>query len=235
MLDEKNATDLIAAYDLVLDGCDNFTTRYLVNDACVITGKPFVSGAVFKFEGQLSVFNYRNGPTYRCLYPEPGDIATCSEVGVLATLTGIIGTMMATEAIKIISEKGLVLSGKLLVADALSMNFNQFEFESNPANQKISTLGPSLSSNCSIPFEITKDQLNLLNDYLLVDVRSAEEFVLNNNGGINIPLATLLDKTDELPHDKPIICSCRSGIQSVVAVQFLKEVGFQNAFSLKKN
>lgn len=125
---EKNAEELIAGYDLIIDGSDNFTTRYLVNDTCVKLNKPFVSGAILGFEGQLSVYNYNGGPTYRCLFPEPSAAANCAENGVLGILPGIIGAYMANEAVKIICHTGTVLSGKLLVINCLTNSSQVFEF-----------------------------------------------------------------------------------------------------------
>ena len=137
LLSKDNALALFADYDVVVDCSDNFATRYLVNDACVILGRPLVFGAIFKFEGQVSVFNYQNGPTYRCLYPEPpapGDAPSCAELGVLGVLPGLLGTMQAAEALKIILELGEVLSGRLLLVDALSMRFQRIAFRAVAAN-----------------------------------------------------------------------------------------------------
>ena len=140
LLTANNALEVITEYDIVIDGSDNFATRYLVNDACVILNKILVFGSIFKFEGQVSVFNYQNGPTYRCLYPEPpshGEIPNCAEAGVLGVLPGICGTLMANEVIKIITGTGKVLSGELLAFDALNMQFNFFKVVLNPENKKI--------------------------------------------------------------------------------------------------
>ena len=140
-LSPSNALDIIKEYDLVIDGSDNFPTRYLVNDACVISNKPLVFGSIFKFEGQVSVFNYKSGPTYRCLFPQPPQGSpNCSEIGVLGVLSGIIGTMMANEALKIILGIGETLSGKLLVFDALTTKTQLISFEKPPGNSKINSL-----------------------------------------------------------------------------------------------
>ncbi|MFP6854821.1 MAG: ThiF family adenylyltransferase [Opitutales bacterium] len=138
-----NALDLLSNYDLVVDGSDNFPTRYLVNDACVMAGKPLVFGSIFKFEGQVSVFNFENGPTYRCLFPEcpnPKDVPNCAEIGVFGALPGIIGAMQAVEVIKILTGVGTPLSGKLLIFDALSMRTQQITFTANPDNRTIDEL-----------------------------------------------------------------------------------------------
>src|ERR1035437_3341330 len=140
-LTSANALEIISHYDLVIDGSDNFPTRYLVNDACVMLNKPLVFGSIFKFEGQVSVFNYKNGPTYRCLFPEPPvDSPNCAEIGVLGVLPGIVGTIMANEALKIILCIGEVLSGKLFVLDALNFQTQVISFEKNPENLKIKSL-----------------------------------------------------------------------------------------------
>src|ERR1035437_5209301 len=140
-LTSANALEIISHYDLVIDGSDNFPTRYLVNDACVMLNKPLVFGSIFKFEGQVSVFNYKNGPTYRCLFPEPPiDSPNCAEIGVLGVLPGIIGTLMANEALKIILGIGEILSGKLFVLDALNFQTQIISFEKDPENLKISSL-----------------------------------------------------------------------------------------------
>ncbi|MEI6509301.1 MAG: HesA/MoeB/ThiF family protein, partial [Bacteroidota bacterium] len=139
-LNSENALQLFSDFDIIIDGSDNFATRYLVNDACVILNKPFVSGSIYKFQGQISVFNYHEGPTYRCLYPEPGDIPNCAEVGVLGVLPGIVGCLMANETIKMIIGNGEVLSGKLLVFDSLTMQFNTFGFSTVAENKNIKTL-----------------------------------------------------------------------------------------------
>ncbi|KAL3920412.1 MAG: hypothetical protein SGPRY_005260, partial [Prymnesium sp.] len=142
-LTAENALEIIAQYDLVVDGCDNFPTRFLVNDACVILGKPVVYGAIQKFEGQVSVFNYQGGPNYRDLLsepPPPGEVPSCAEAGVLGVLCGIIGTMQATEAIKIILGKGKTLSGRLMMYDALQMRFHEVKLGHNPHNKPITSL-----------------------------------------------------------------------------------------------
>jgi molybdopterin/thiamine biosynthesis adenylyltransferase len=138
-LNSQNALSVFAFYDIIIDGSDNFPTRYLVNDACVILGKPLVFGSIFKFHGQVSVFNYKNGPTYRCLYPQPpatDEVPNCSEIGVLGVLPGIIGTLMTNEVLKMITETGEILSGKLVMIDTLTLDFNSFSFKLNPANKK---------------------------------------------------------------------------------------------------
>lgn len=142
-IDTGNAMEIIRDYDVVVDGSDNFFTRYLVNDACVILNKPLVFGSIYKFEGQVSVLNYKDGPTYRCLYPEPpepGDIPACAEMGVLGALPGIIGILQATEVVKIITGLGNVLSGRLLTHNALDMSFRTFDFMTVPQNKQIKSL-----------------------------------------------------------------------------------------------
>ena len=177
-IDSKNALELMRTYDIIVDGSDNFATRYLINDACIILDKPMVSGAIYKFEGQVSVFNYNNGPTYRCIFPEPpnaDESPNCAEIGVIASLPGIIGTIQANEVIKIITGIGEVLSGKLLVIDTLTMNTHIFHFKLNEANKNIRLLKDTLQ-NCELPvISIQYDELQELmkedTNIQLVDVR----------------------------------------------------------------
>ncbi len=180
-INSSNALDIIRDYQVVVDGSDNFATRYLINDACVILGKPLVSGAIYKFEGQVSVLNYNDGPTYRCIFPEPpqeGESANCAEIGVIATLPGIIGTIQANEVIKIITGIGEVLSGKLLVMDTLTMRTNIFTFTLNPANKQITQLQdlPEYCAPTSGTIEYAALQTLIQRDkhLVLVDVREME-------------------------------------------------------------
>ncbi|MCC6690839.1 MAG: molybdopterin-synthase adenylyltransferase MoeB [Bacteroidia bacterium] len=239
-LNQQNALDIISKYNIIVDGTDNFPTRYLVNDACVILNKPFVFGSIFKFEGQVSVFNYKNGPTYRCLYPSPpapGEVPNCSEIGVLGILPGMIGTLQANEVIKMITNIGEVLSGKLLAFDALSMNVQIFEFTDNPENKKIKGLS-NYETVCSIQTnEITSEELkskiNLKEKFQLIDVREEYEHELKNIGGELIPLGNLLDNLSKIQKGIPVIIYCQSGLRSKKAAELLSEKGYKNIFSLK--
>ncbi len=235
----QNALDIVSKYDLVIDGSDNFPTRYLVNDACVIKGKPFVFGSIFKFEGQVSVFNYRKGPTYRCLYPEPpgeGEVPNCTEIGVLGVLPGICGTLMANEAIKMICGIGEVLSGTLLSFDTMKMEFSSFGIALDPANRKIDKLS-DYELFCGVSNEISalelKSKITRGEDFQLIDVREENEYKLKNIGGILIPLASLKENLDKIHVEKEIIVHCAMGARSKKAAQILKEKGFRKVYSLK--
>ena len=232
-LTRLNAVDLFSKYDIVVDGSDNFPTRYLVNDAAVLAGKPIVFGSIFKFEGQVSVFNYKEGPTYRCLYPTPPgahEAPNCSEIGVLGVLPGIIGALQANEVIKLICGIGEVLSGKLLLFDALSLNQSLLMFTKNN-ELKIQRLEDSYDVFCGIPklTEITLTELKASkSNYQLLDVRTDLERESENIGGIHIPLHELPARANEVLSDAPIVVYCKAGVRSAQAIQFLKESGFKN-------
>ncbi|WP_324674521.1 HesA/MoeB/ThiF family protein [Hymenobacter sp. GOD-10R] len=234
-----NARTLLADYDLVVDCSDNFATRYLLNDACVLLGKPFVFGAIFKFEGQISVFNYQGGPTYRCLFPEPPDDSpNCSEIGVLGVLPGIVGTFQANEAIKLITGVGEVLSGRLLMLDALTLAFTTFAFEAVAANRIPCELidNQLICETDAVP-EITaadlKQQLKGEKALLLLDVREEQEYATRNIGGRLIPLGQLAAALPTLARDKPIVVHCASGRRSQQAVRLLQAHGFEQVASLR--
>jgi adenylyltransferase/sulfurtransferase len=237
-LSKENALNIVKDYDLVIDGSDNFSTRYLANDACVILNKPLVSGSIFTFEGQVSVFNYKNGPTYRCLFPEPpsaGEMPNCAEIGVLGVLPGVIGTLMATEAIKIAAEIGETLSGKLLVYDALQMSFHSIQFAANSENQKIRILG-NYDFNCEIipNKEISAQELkNKRSEFVLIDVREPNEYAAFNIGGINIPLSKLENLYSEIPKNVKVVVHCQAGGRSAKAIRLLEDnYGFTNLLNL---
>lgn len=241
-LDVNNALDIISDYDLVIDGSDNFPTRYLINDACVILDKPFVSGAIYKFEGQLSVFNWQNGPTYRCIFPEPpadGESPNCADIGVVATLPGIIGTLQANEAIKIITQTGEVLSGKLLTMNVLDMNVHIFNCKLNPANKLITQLKTTAES-CALQPEISQVEYTEVEAMLakqhniqLIDVREMEEHLIGNIGGVNIPLSQFETRYTELNATHPIVLYCASGTRSNHFAKQLQKKGYNQVFNLK--
>jgi sulfur-carrier protein adenylyltransferase/sulfurtransferase len=238
LFSKENALEILGDYDLVIDGSDNFSTRYLSNDACVILNKPLVSGSIFKYEGQVSVFNYKNGPTYRCLFPESpsaDEMPNCAEIGVLGVLPGVIGTIMATEAIKIAAQIGEPLSGKLLVYDALQMSFNTLSFSANPENQKITSLG-EYDSDCDITTvkEITANELkNRLEEIILIDVREPYEHYTFNIGGLNLPLSELTQHLEDIPKDKTVVVHCQVGARSRKAIEKLQsEFGYTNLLNL---
>ncbi len=239
-LTAANAVEVISGYDIVVDGSDNFPTRYLVNDACVMLNKPLVFGSVFKFEGQVSVFNYKGGATYRCLYPVPPDadeVPNCSDIGVLGVLPGIAGLLQANEVIKIITGGGEVLSGKLLRFDALSMNFEAFTFGLNPDNHKINSFA-DYDMFCGIGVkEISADELKekiRMNEKMqIIDVREPAEYEVKNIGALSIPLRELVENLDKIQRDIPVVVHCQGGSRSKKAVALLIEKGFDNAVSLK--
>ena len=239
-LDKTNVLDLLNKYDIIVDGTDNFSSRYLLNDACVMLGKPLVSGSVFKFEGQVTVFNFQDGPTYRCLYPEPSaqrEMPSCNDIGVVGVIPGIIGLLQANEVIKIIIGAGEILSGKLLTIDALSMQFNLFSFEADSKNKTVETL-KEYDETCGLIIkEITKDELQQMierkENFQLIDVREPDEYKEKNIGGELIPLKTLAENIHRLSKDKTIIVHCRSGERSKKAIRILLQNGFQNVYNLK--
>ena len=230
-LDELNAAEIIANYDLVIDGSDNFPTRYLANDVCVELNKPLVFGSILRFEGQVSVFNYKNGPTYRCLFPEAEEGDNCEVAGVIGILPGIIGTYMANEAIKVICGIGAVLSGKLLILNALNNETNIFSF--NKATTSTSSTISKRTSN-EKGTNISSEEISF-NDFeklkpdetLLIDVREEYEFEEDFVGGINIPLPELPENLTKMPADKTIVFYCRSGVRSLMAANILKKNHFE--------
>ena len=243
-IDPENILDLIKDYDVVIDGSDNYLTKYLVNDACVMLNKPLIFGSIYKFEGQIAVFNYKNGPTYRCLYPEMGELDNCSEIGVLGTLPGIVGSIMANETIKVLTGIGETLSGKLLVFDSLYFKFSSFSIALDEDNKRISTLTSDFA-DCQyqegdITFAELNEKLNKSTDHvLLIDVRGEHEHNHFNIGGLNIPLAMLensfSDVADQFRFKNAgsIVVYCKSGFRSSKASAILKQHQIQNVFSLK--
>lgn len=238
-----NALSILEGYDLVIDGSDNFSTRYLVNDACVILKKPFVSGAIFTYEGQVSVFNYQKGPTYRCLFLEPPsaeEMPNCSDIGVLGILPGVIGTIMATEAIKVITGIGEVLSGKLLVYDALAMSFHTLAFEGKEENKHITQLQDydfaceikSFPSS-EISVEDLKKWMEKGEDFELIDVREVHEYEAFNIGGTNFPLSTLDKHITAISRTRKTVIHCQAGGRSQKAIDKLKAQGYSNLLNLK--
>jgi molybdopterin/thiamine biosynthesis adenylyltransferase/rhodanese-related sulfurtransferase len=239
-LSADNAESLFENYDLVIDGSDNFETRYLINDISVVLNKVLVFGSIFKFEGQVSVFNHQNGPNYRDIFPEPqssGELPNCEEIGVLGVLPGIIGAYMANEVIKIICSIGEILSGRLMVINTLDNTTGIFKIakqnsSNTPAQQTIG--GP----NNSLDNEITRHKLDswLLESpdaVCLIDVRENHEFEEDNIGGINIPLYNLKDCVADLPLDKKLVFYCQTGQRSKIAVQLLKPMVKTEMYSLK--
>lgn len=228
----ENAIQLFSKYDIIVDGTDNFPTRYLVNDAAILTNKPVVFGSIFKFEGQVSVFNYKSGPTYRCLYPtppKPNEVPNCSEIGVLGVLPGIIGSLQANEVLKIILELGRVLSGKILTYNALSSEQLIFNFKKNTAIH-IEALRDNYESFCGITYEITEitfeDYLKNKLNYNVLDVRTLAERHDYSIESLHIPLNELDKRLDEIPKNKALLVYCKSGIRSKAAIEILNKNNF---------
>jgi adenylyltransferase/sulfurtransferase len=240
-LEVSNALSIVDQFEIIVDCTDNFSTRYLVNDACVILNKPLVSGSIYKFEGQVTVFNYLNGPTYRCLYPmapQQEIVANCNETGVLGTLTGLTGTLIANEAVKIITGIGDVLSGKLLTFDLLSTRFQTFEYKADPKNKEINKLSSDYSMTCDNEIkEITpaelKEKLSRNEPLQIIDVRQPEEYLERNIGGTLIPLGELEMNLDKIKRDIPSVMVCRSGVRSMHAAKILQKNNYNKIFNLK--
>jgi sulfur-carrier protein adenylyltransferase/sulfurtransferase len=253
-LSSENALELFQDFDIIADGTDNFPTRYLVNDACVLTGKPNVYGSIFRFEGQASVFATEEWPCYRCLYPEPpppGLVPSCAEGGVLGILPGLVGIIQATETIKLILGKGEPLIGRLLLVDALAMKFRELKLRKNPdcpACGKHPTVTKLIDYNefCGIrgeekPVETTvpeiqvedlKRRLDAGDDIFVLDVREPHEYQICNINGYLIPLGDLAKRVNELDSSREIVAHCRSGVRSAKAVNFLRQAGFKKVTNL---
>lgn len=235
-LDPSNAEDIFQGYDLVIDGSDNFATRYLVNDTCVKLGIPLVFGSILKFEGQVAVFNFQNGPQYRDLFPEPpprDEVPNCSEIGVIGILPGLIGMYMANEAIKLICGMGTSLSGKLLLINSLTNTTHIFNI---PKNEALIISNKSAEIRAEIPEmdypTFLSEQESDPDAFVILDVRGEEEFESRNIGGINIPLQELPNRVGELPQNKRLLVCCQSGVRSKSAVSFLMKRFRGNVFSL---
>lgn len=261
-LNSINALNIFKRYDVVADGTDNFPTRYLVNDACVLTGTPNVYGSIFRFEGQLSVFNYLDGPCYRCLYsepPPPGLVPNCAEGGVFGVLPGVIGTLQANEVVKLLLKIGDVASGRLLMYDALSLNFRQLKLRKNP-NCVVCGSDPSVTELidyelfCGIPnsengnqnIEDGDDQITEIDvhelkarmdrgeNFQLLDVRDEWEVQINSIPGAEvIPLAEIINRLDQLDSQRSYIVHCKMGGRSAKAVSLMKDAGFKSVVNLE--
>lgn len=252
-LSSENALEIIEPYDIVVDGTDNFPTRYLVNDACVLLNKPNVYGSIFRFEGQATVFNYEGGPNYRDLYPEPpppGMVPSCAEGGVLGILPGMIGIIQATETVKIILGRGTTLSGRLLLYNSLEMSFRELKLRPNPECPKIDKL-IDYEQFCGIPQakaeenkqkmdlqEMTVSELKALidsgsDDFVLVDVRNPNEYDIGKiDGSTLVPLSEIengdgVEKIKSMLDGKRLIAHCKLGGRSAKALSILKEAGIE--------
>ena len=257
MLSSANALDIIKDYDIVADGTDNFPTRYLVNDACVLLGKPNVYGSIFRFEGQASVFATEKGPCYRCLYPEPpppGLVPSCAEGGVLGILPGLVGVIQATEAIKLILGKGESLIGRLLLVDALNMRFRELKLRKNPecpvcgANPTVTKLidyqqfcgimpeskqEKALKNGIpQISVKELKSRIDAGEDVFILDVREPYEYQIANIGGKLIPQNEVPQRLAEIDRDREIVVQCRSGQRSQRIAEFLQQSGYRKVTNL---
>ncbi|NNJ88696.1 MAG: sulfurtransferase [Eudoraea sp.] len=232
-LTRGNALDILGDYDLIIDASDNFATRYLINDACVILNKPFVSGAIHGFEGQVSVFNYKDGPTYRCLFPsvpEQGNIPDCNENGVLGVIPGIIGTFQALEAVKVITKTAEIMSGILLLYNGLDQSVRKIKFPTVKENKYRKDLELNYEPIlCKLEELVSVHSLNeLLNDkspLSIIDVRSFAEFTQEAiEGARNVPLEEISVHFTNDPMEHPIYFICQTGIRSQRAIQLLKRI-----------
>ena len=257
MLTSANALEIIKDYDIVADGTDNFPTRYLVNDACVLLGKPNVYGSIFRFEGQASVFATEQGPCYRCLYPEPpppGLVPSCAEGGVLGILPGLVGVIQATEVIKLILGKGASLVGRLLLVDALNMRFRELKLRKNP-ECPVCGLNPTVTALidyqhfCGIVPETPEDKtlkngipqitvkelkrrIDVSEDVQLIDVREPYEYQIAQIGGKLIPQNDVPQRLADIDRSREVIVHCRSGARSQKIAEFLKQAGYPKVANL---
>ena len=254
-LTSGNAMEIVRDFDVVADGSDNFPTRYLVNDACVLSGKPNVYASVFRFEGQASVFATKEGPCYRCLYPEPppaGLVPSCAEGGVLGILPGLLGIVQATEVVKLVLGRGTPLIGRLLLVDALAMQFRELKLRKNPG---CPVCGPRATIHQLIDYdefcgirgeenrvqatgvpemqvEELKRRLDAGDDLYVLDVREPHEYRICNLGAPLIPLGDLPQRVHELDRSREIVVHCRSGARSARAAEFLQQAGFLKVHNL---
>ena len=257
MLTSANALQILKDYDIVADGTDNFPTRYLVNDACVLLGKPNVYGSIFRFEGQASVFAAENGPCYRCLYPEPpppGLVPSCAEGGVLGILPGLVGVIQATEAIKLILNRGEPLIGRLLLVDALGMRFRELKLRKNsecPAcgehptvthlidYQQFCGISPTTSQEKAVKNGIPqmsvqdlKQRLDAGENLLVLDVREPYEYQIANIGATLIPMNEVPRRLNEIDRNREIVVHCAVGGRSQRVAEFLKQSGYEKVSNL---
>ena len=257
LLTSANALDIIKDYDIVADGTDNFPTRYLVNDACVLLNKPNAYGSIFRFEGQASVFATEEGPCYRCLYPEPpppGLVPSCAEGGVLGILPGLVGVIQATEVIKLILGKGETLAGRLLLVDSLKMRFRELKLRKNPecpicgTNRTIHAL-IDYQQFCGITPERKEDQtekngipqisvkdlksrIDGGEEIYLIDVREPFEYAIANLGGKLIPQNDVAQRLGEIDRDREVIVHCKGGVRSQKIAEYLKQQGYQRVINV---
>jgi adenylyltransferase/sulfurtransferase len=257
VLSSANALDILKDYDVIADGTDNFPTRYLVNDACVLLGKPNAYGSIFRFEGQASVFAAKDGPCYRCLYPEPpppGLVPSCAEGGVLGILPGLVGVIQATETIKLILGKGTTLVGRLLLVDALNMRFRELKLRKNREcpvcgahptvtqlidYQQFCGIVPAMKEEVAVKNGIPqitvtelKRRIDAGEDPFILDVREPFEYQIANIGGKLIPQNEVPQRLAEIDRDRKIVVQCKSGVRSQRIAEFLKQSGYPDVVNL---
>jgi sulfur-carrier protein adenylyltransferase/sulfurtransferase len=257
LLTSANALDILKDYDVIADGTDNFPTRYLVNDACVLLGKPNAYGSIFRFEGQASVFATKDGPCYRCLYPEPpppGLVPSCAEGGVLGILPGLVGVIQATETIKLILGKGSPLVGRLLLVDALDMRFRELKLRKNPDcpvcgehptvtrlidYQQFCGIAPAAQEETAVKNGIPqisvtelKRRIDAGEDPFILDVREPFEYQIANIGGKLIPQGEVPQRLSEIDRNREVIVQCKSGGRSQRIAEFLKQSGYPRVVNL---
>lgn len=234
----SNALEIISGYDLVVDATDNFPARYLINDACVILGKPFVYGALHGFEGQVSLFNFQGGPTYRCLFPNiprAGEVPDCNIYGVLGVLPGIVGDFQALEVVKALTGIGETLSGKLLIYDGLTQEIRKIRFARIPERARVEELLGTYGQTCEagesgISYAVFSELIKR-ETVGIIDVRTPSEFVSDHlSSAINIPLPRLADSLDRLPAQDPVYVVCRTGQRALRAVAQLRDLLPQRDF-----
>jgi adenylyltransferase/sulfurtransferase len=259
MLTSENALEIMKDYDIIIDGTDNFPTRYLVNDACVLLGKPNVYGSIFGFEGQLTIFYAKDGPCYRCLYPEPpppGLVPSCAEAGVLGVLPGVIGCLQAVEAIKLIIGQGELMTGRLLLFNALTMRFKELKLRKDAAcpvcgeHPTIDQLidyeqfcglkrgTENVEETEKLMVEISaldlKSKMDSGEQFTLIDVREPHEYaVARIPGSILVPLGSVAQRLTEFDRSDTIVLHCKSGKRSAQALEIMREGGFKNLANLK--
>ena len=258
VLNAENAMEIIAQYDVIIDGSDNLPTRYLVNDACVLQKKTLIYGAIFQFEGQVSVFNQLHGegsrgPNYRDLFPEPPPpemVPSCNVGGVLGVLPGIIGSMQANEAIKVLACIGTTLSGRLMIFDSLDFTARFLKLKANPDNPVSGThptihelidyeefCNPTRTSDASKMTTISPLEVNRLlvegGSVQIIDVREPFEYEMANIGGLNLPLSLIREKTEMIEKETPVVVLCKSGQRSAQAIVLLQRHGFTNLMNMK--
>jgi len=257
LLSSANALDILKDYDVIADGTDNFPTRYLVNDACVLLGKPNAYGSIFRFEGQASVFAAEDGPCYRCLYPEPpppGLVPSCAEGGVLGILPGLIGVIQATETIKLILGKGSPLIGRLLLVDALNMRFRELKLRKNPEcpvcgahptvtqlidYQQFCGIAPARNEDNTVKNGIPqitvselKRRIDAGEDLFILDVREPFEYQIANIGGKLIPQGEVPQRLAEIDRNRQIVVHCKAGGRSQRVAEFLKQSGYPDVVNV---